>query len=113
VSEKVLQPRGLQPHQAVIQLWDWYTSLPDRHQALVRYTMRITAYAAVFQLFAVLDGSVVIDNPPHGQLRLTYVGPDGREQPLNLNDQVDISEVDELHALWTTEVFPYTEPLPG
>ena len=112
-SEKVLQPHGRQPHQVLVRMWEWYTGLPDRDQALVRHALRIAAYAAVFNLFAVLDGSAVIDDPPHGQLRLTYVGPDGREQPLNLNDRVSISEVDELHSLWTTEVFPYTEPLPG
>ena len=66
--------------------------------------MRIVAYAAVFNLFAVLDGSAIIGNPPHGQLRLTYVGPDRSEHPLNLNDRLSISAVDELHSLWTTEV---------
>ena len=112
VSEKVLQPHGRQPHQVLVQMWDWYTGLTDRDKALVRQAMRIAAYASIFDLFAMLDGSKVIDNPPHGDLRLTYIGPDGSEQPLNLTDQVSLPEVDELHALWTTEVFPYTEPLP-
>jgi hypothetical protein len=75
--------------------------------------MRIAAYASIFNLFAMLDGSKVIDNPPHGQLRLTYLGPDGSEQPLNLTEQVSLPEADELHAMWTSEVFPYTEPLPS
>jgi hypothetical protein len=105
VSEKVLQS------PALVRIWDWYTGLPERDQAFVRHTMRIAAYGAVFNFFAALDGSAVIDNL-HGQLRLTYLGPDGSEQPLNLTDQVGIAEVDELHALWTNEVFPYTEALP-
>jgi hypothetical protein len=112
-SENALQPKGGQPHQVLVRMWDWYTSLPGRDQAMVRHSMRIAAYGAIFHFFAALDGSAVIDDPPHGQLRLTYISPDGREMPLNLTSQVSISEVDELHALWAGEVFPYTEPLPG
>jgi hypothetical protein len=67
---------------------------------------------AIFGFFAALDGSRSIDDPPHGQLRLTYISPDGSEVPLNLTDQVSSREVDDLHALWGAEVFPYTEPLP-
>lgn len=113
ISEKVLQPHGRQPHQVLVQMWDWYTGLTDRDKALVRHAMRIAAYASIFNLFAMLDGSKVIDDPPHGRLRLSYISPDGSEQPLNLTDQMSPPEVDELHALWTTEVFPYTEPVPG
>lgn len=112
VSEKALQPHGRQPHQVLVRMWDWYTRLPERDQAFVRHAMRIAAYGAVFHFFAALDGSAVIDDPPHGQLRLTYIGPDASEQPLNLTDQVSIADMDELHALWTNEVFPYTETLP-
>lgn len=112
VSEQVLQPHGQQPHQVLVRMWDWYTRLPERDQGFVRHAMRIAAYSSVFGVFAMLDGSRVIDNPPHGQLRLTYIGPDASEQPLNLSDQVSIADLDELHALWTTEVFPYTEALP-
>ncbi|MBO0786360.1 MAG: hypothetical protein J2P33_09815 [Actinobacteria bacterium] len=99
VSEKVLQPHGRQPHQVLIRLWDWYARLPERDEAFVRHVMRIAAYSSVFGLFAMLDGSTVIDNPPHGQLRLTYIGPDASEQPLNLTGQVSIADVDELRAL--------------
>ena len=53
-----------------------------------------------------LDGASVIDEPPHGTLRLVYVNPVGDEVRLNR------PEVEELHALWTNEVFPYSEPLP-
>jgi hypothetical protein len=87
-------------------MWEWYAALPDRDQAFVRHAMRIAAYSAVFGFFDVLDGARVVDNPPHGELRLVYAGPDGSRQQLNR------PEVEELHALWTNEVFPYTEPLP-
>jgi hypothetical protein len=93
-------------------MWDWYTGLTDYDKAMVRQAMRIAAYGAIFGFFAALDGSRSIDDPPHGQLRLTYISPDGSEVPLNLTDQVSAREVDDLHALWGGEVFPYTEPLP-
>ena len=80
---------------------------------MIRQAMRIAAYSAIFGFFAALDGSRAHRDPPHGQLRLTYSSPDGSEVPLNLTDQVSIQEADELHALWTGEVFPYTDPQPG
>lgn len=113
VSEKALQPAGQKPHQVLVRMWDWYTGLPRHDKAMARHAMRIAAYGAIFNFFAALDGSAAIDDPPHGQLRLTYISPDGSEVPLNLTGQVSIPEADELHALWTAEVFPYTEPLPG
>jgi hypothetical protein len=113
VSEMVLQPAGREPHQVLVRMWDWYTGLPGPDKAMVQHAMRIAAYGAIFHFFAALDGSAAIDDPPHGQLRLTYLTPDGGEVPLNLTGQVSVPDVDELHALWTGEVFPYTEPLPG
>jgi hypothetical protein len=106
VGEKVLLPRGRQPHEVLVRMWDWYTALSARDQGFVGHAMRIAAYGAVFGFFDVLDGSRVVDDPPHGELRLIYAGPDGSEQQLNRPD------VEELHALWTNEVFPYTETLP-
>ena len=87
-------------------MWDWYSGLPDHDKAMAQRAMRIAAYGAVFGFFAALDGSRAIDDPPHGQLRLTYINSDGSEVPLNLTDQIGIQEADELHALWTGEVFP-------
>ena len=71
-------------------MWAWYTSLPDRDQAMVRQAMRIAGYGAIFGVFAALDGSAAIDDPPHGQLRLIYISPDGSEVPLNLTGQVSV-----------------------
>jgi hypothetical protein len=90
-------------------MWDWYTALPERDKGLVVHAMQISAYGAPFNTFAMIDGLSTFDDPPHGELRLTYVAPDGTEQRLNGTPP----ELDELHSLWTTEVFPYTEPLPG
>jgi hypothetical protein len=105
-SEEALRPSGRRPHEVLAQMWDWYSGLPDRDQALVRHSMRIAAYGAVFGFLAVLDGASVIDDPPHGTLQLTYVNPDGTRLQLNR------PEIEELHGLWTNEVFPYTEQLP-
>jgi hypothetical protein len=104
-SEGALQPRGRQPHEVLIQMWDWYTALPGHDQAHVQRAMRIAAYSALFGFFVVLDGVRAIDQIPHGELRLIYTDHDGNEQQLNR------PEVEELHALWPAEVFPYTEPL--
>jgi hypothetical protein len=48
-------------------------------------------------------------NPPYGELSLTYVGPDAVEQPLSGPGP----DPDELHSLWSAEVFPFTDALPG
>ena len=45
--------------------------------------MRIAAYGAVFNFLAVLDGVAASENPPHGELRLTYIDPDGSQLQLN------------------------------
>ena len=57
----------------------------------------------------VVGGARAVDDPPHGELRLTYVGPDGAEQPLS----GPRPDRDELQSLWSAEVFPFTEALPG
>lgn len=107
-GESALQPKGRRPHQVLVTIWDWYTALPDRDKVLVRHAMRLSVYGALFGIFAVIDGARAFYDPPHGELRLTYVAPDGTEQRLNGT----APELDELSSLWTTEVFPYTEPLP-
>ena len=113
VRETELRPAGREPHEALVRMRDWYSGVPDHDKAMVRHAMRIAGYSAIFGFFAALDDSRAIDEPPHGKLRLTYISPDGSEVPLNLTDQVGLQEANELHALWTGEVFPYTEPQPG
>jgi hypothetical protein len=93
VSETALRPAGRKPHEALVRMWDWYSGLPDYDKAMVRQAMRVAGYSAIFGFFAALDGSRAIDDPPHGKLRLAYIGPDGSEVPLNLTDQVGNREV--------------------
>jgi hypothetical protein len=104
-SPNVIRPAGRSPHEMLVQLSYWYDSLDQRGQTNVRRILRIVGYSTLFGVFAVLDGSRVIDDPPHGRLRLTYVGPDGTEVTLNE------PQVEELHALWSAEVFPFTEEM--
>jgi hypothetical protein len=108
VVESTLQPAGRHPHQALVTVWDWYAGLPERDKALVRHAMRLSAYSALFGFFAVIDGARAADDPPHGELRLAYIGPDGTERPLSGPGP----DLDELHSLWSAEVFPFTDPLP-
>jgi hypothetical protein len=107
-AEKALEPLGRKPHQMLVTLWDWYTARPERDKTLVTQAMRISAYRALFGVFAMIDGVRQVDDPPHGELRLTYVAPDGTEHLLSGPGQ----GLDELHSLWAAEVFPYTERLP-
>jgi hypothetical protein len=104
-SPNVIRPTGRSPHEMLIQLSGWYDSLDQYGQASVRQILRIGGYSTLFGVLAVLDGSRVIDDPPHGRLRLSYVGADGAEVTLNE------PEVAELHALWSAEVFPFTEKM--
>ena len=108
VGESAIKPAGRKPHQVLVTLWDWYTALPERDKTLVRHAMRISAYGALFGVFAMIDGVRQVDDPPHGELRLTYVAPDGSEQPLRGPGP----DLDELHSLWAAEAFPYTKPQP-
>lgn len=102
VGEGAIGPVGRKPHQALVVLWDWYTALPERDKTLVRHAMRISAYGALFGVFAMIDGVRQVDDSPHGELRLTYVDPDGTEQQLSGPGP----DLDELHSLWAAEAFP-------
>ena len=56
VGETALTPAGRKPHRVQVALWDWYTALPERDKGLVRHAMRISAYGALFGVFAMIDG---------------------------------------------------------
>jgi hypothetical protein len=67
----------------LVTLREWYTALPERDKAPVRHAMRLLAYGALFGIFAIIDGVSQVDDPPHGELKLTYVGLDRTEHPLS------------------------------
>jgi hypothetical protein len=92
----------------LVTLWNWHTALPEHDKTLVRHAMRMSAYGALFGVFTMFDGVRQVDDPPHGELRLTYVAPDGTEQPLSGPGP----DLDELHSLWAVEAFPYIKLQP-
>ena len=108
VAERTLRPAGRRPHQVLVTIWDWYTGLPERDKALVRQAMRLSAYSALFGIFAMIDGARAVDDPPHGELRLTCRARCRGAAPKRTRPGLD-----ELHSLWSAEVFPYTDTLPG
>ena len=101
------EPPGRQPWESLVTTSRWFNELPAKDRGYLEWTLRVAAYSAIFSVLAALDGSRAIDDPPHGELRLTYVGADGGEVRLNQ------PEIEELHGLWTNEVFPFAEDLPG
>lgn len=105
--QELREPPGRKPWDALVTASQWFNELPETDRRYVQWTLRVAAYSAIFSVLAALDGSRAIDDPPHGELRLTYVGADGTEVRLNQ------PENGELHGLWTNEVFPFAEELPG
>jgi hypothetical protein len=104
----VLEPHGRAPHRAMLEVWEWYSGLNARDQALVGRTMRLAAWSGIFGVFAVLDGVRAIDDAPHGHLALIYVDASGQSHPLN--DSLGSGPGSDLRDLWNAEVFPPEEP---
>jgi hypothetical protein len=69
--------------------------------------IRDAAHAAVFGFLCILDGARAIDNPPHVDLRLTAVDPQGTGTTLASG-----SEPFELHNEFNGLVQPTSEPWP-
>jgi hypothetical protein len=88
-----------------LPLHDWFTDLAGDDQRFVLEVARDAAHAAVFGLLCVLDGVRAIDDPPHEQLRLVSVTPDGTETILN-------PEGSDLHDRLNALVHPPTERWP-
>jgi hypothetical protein len=67
---------------------DWYNSLSEEDRARVDDVIATAVHAALFGLFATLDGVRTIDDGK-GRFELTYVGDDHvllNPQSLNLHD---------------------------
>jgi hypothetical protein len=103
-GSEVLEPHGRAPSAGMVEVWEWYSRLDARDQALVGRTMRLAAWSGIFGVFAVLDGVRQSDDPPHGHLSLMYVDASGQANPLN--DPVASGPGTDLHHLWNAEVFP-------
>jgi hypothetical protein len=104
--ETLRQPPGRSPHEASLRASHWFNDVPERDQAFVAWCISLGAYSAIFSLLATLDRVSFVDPSPHEELRLVHVSADGQETLLN-----DF-QGEELHALWTNEVFPFADELP-
>jgi hypothetical protein len=77
------QPSGRRPSELSLALHEWYEGLGHDDRTMLTEALRRVADFATFGFLCVLDGVSVIDDPPHGQLRLTFTDADGVEQTLN------------------------------
>jgi hypothetical protein len=74
------QPPGRRPASELVALSSWYLALGPTDQDMVRRALATVSYAAVFGLFAVLDGVRRIDEAqPAGELELWYERLGGRQ----------------------------------
>jgi len=85
----------------------WYAGLSNEDRTMLTEVIRDTAHSAIFGLLCVLDGVSAIDDPPHVELVLTAVAPDGTATTL-ASTQTPI----ELHDEFNAEVHPPSEPWP-
>ncbi len=73
------QPPGRRPASELVALSRWYLALGPNDRDMVRRALGAVSYAAVFGLFAVLDGVRRIDDAqPPGELQLWYERPGAR-----------------------------------
>ena len=87
------QPSGRRPAELSLALHEWYEGLSLDDRTMVTEALRRVADLATFGFLCVLDGVRVIDDPPHGELRLTFTDAEGVEHVLN-------SHAMELHDLF-------------
>lgn len=76
-------PPGRAPAARTMVLHDWYDGLSPEDKSMVAEAVRAAAATAVFGFLCVLDGIRAIDDPPHGELRLTIIDASGAERRLN------------------------------
>jgi hypothetical protein len=70
-------PAGREPHLRARALSGWFSQLAADDQQMVAACVRDAAHAAVFGFLCVLDGSRVIDDPPHADFHLTAASQNG------------------------------------
>ena len=75
----MLDPPGRRPDSELVELANWFRSLAETDRAMVRRALAETSHAAVFGMFAVLDGVRRVDErEPPGELELCYENDGGR-----------------------------------
>jgi hypothetical protein len=79
VLASMAKPPGRRPAPELVELSKWFHGLSDPDRLMLRSALAEASHAAVFGLFALLDGVRRIDhNQPVGNLELWYASQDGR-----------------------------------
>jgi hypothetical protein len=77
----MIDPPGRKPAPELVELRNWYRALTASDREMVRHALLEVAHAAVFSVFAILDGAVRVDpHDPPGEFELYYVGREGRNK---------------------------------
>jgi len=79
-------PPGRKPSEALVLISTWFSALADADRRHVASAMRLAAQSTLFGVLAVLDGVRSIDDPPHGELVLSWRPPHGTVSSLNPED---------------------------
>jgi len=84
VATLLENPPGRRPSAELRQLSEWYRRLSEDERAMVLHAFSMVARAAVFGVFAILDGSRRVDPraPTNDYFELRHVR-DGEEQILS------------------------------
>jgi hypothetical protein len=99
VRETLEHPPGRKPETSVVELSDWYHSLPHSDKEKLMQVVQHAVQASVFNFLCVLDGvSAIEDTQRKGELELYYVRDGVRKL---LNDQGDEC----LHEVYQGEVY--------
>ena len=75
IRQTLEKPPGRRPKREWVEISDWYNSLSASDRAMVLRVVTSAAHAAVFNLFALLDGVTTIeDDPVKGNFILLFRG---------------------------------------
>jgi len=79
VVATLTDPPGRRPHPHLVALSKWYLGLSADDRDMVGRALAEVSHAAVFHLFALLDGASRVDREdPPGELELSHQGQGGR-----------------------------------
>lgn len=91
VIQNLIDPPGRQPAPKLLRFSQWYLALGQRDRDMVRGVLAEVSHAAVFGVFAVLDGVRRVDPAqPPGELELWYTrGGDRTRLDGDLHDELN------------------------
>ena len=73
VTETLEHPRGRRPARRLVELSEWFRSLPPHDRARVQQVIELAVHSGIFGTLSVLDGVRAIeDRPDKGSLELSY-----------------------------------------